>query len=61
MTQVPAYEKDDFRSTVDLLARGRIRPAPMVTDRIGLDGVPAAFEALARPSDQCKVLVLPGS
>jgi (R,R)-butanediol dehydrogenase/meso-butanediol dehydrogenase/diacetyl reductase len=58
---VLAYERRDFQRTVELLDQGRIQPAAMVTDRIGLDAVPAAFEALERPSDQCKVLVLPGS
>ena len=56
---VLAYEKDDFQYTLDMLAQGRIDPSPLVTDRIGLDGVPAAFDALARPSHQCKVLVFP--
>jgi (R,R)-butanediol dehydrogenase/meso-butanediol dehydrogenase/diacetyl reductase len=58
---VLAYEKDDFQHTVDLLEQGRIRPEAMITDRIDLAGVPAAFDALARPSDQCKLLVLPWS
>jgi len=31
----------------------------MVTDRIGLDALPAAFEALRKPSTECKVLVEP--
>jgi (R,R)-butanediol dehydrogenase/meso-butanediol dehydrogenase/diacetyl reductase len=58
---VLAYEKRDFQRTVDLLDQGRIQPAAMVTDRIGLAAVPAAFEALEHPEGQCKVLVLPGS
>jgi (R,R)-butanediol dehydrogenase/meso-butanediol dehydrogenase/diacetyl reductase len=58
---VLAYEKRDFERTVELLEQGRIEPAALVTDRIGLDAVPAAFAALERPTDQCKVLVRPGS
>jgi (R,R)-butanediol dehydrogenase/meso-butanediol dehydrogenase/diacetyl reductase len=58
---VLAYEKRDFERTVELLDAGRIEPAPLVTDRIGLAAVPDAFAALERPTDQCKVLVLPGS
>jgi len=58
---VLAYEKDDFQHTVDLLEQGRIRPEAMITERIDLAGVPAAFDALAQPSDQCKLLVLPWS
>jgi (R,R)-butanediol dehydrogenase/meso-butanediol dehydrogenase/diacetyl reductase len=56
---VMAYEKDDFQHTVDLLDQGRIQPAAMLSDTIGLDAVPAVFEALERPSSQCKVLVAP--
>jgi (R,R)-butanediol dehydrogenase/meso-butanediol dehydrogenase/diacetyl reductase len=58
---VLAYEKRDFERTLELLDQGRVEPAALVTDRIGLDAVPAAFAALERPTDQCKVLVLPGS
>ena len=38
----------------------RIEPQLIVTDRIGLDDVPAAFQALAKPDSQCKVVVYPG-
>ena len=34
-------------------------PLPMITDRVGLDALPEAFEALRKPSTQCKVLVEP--
>ncbi len=57
---VGAYEKDDFQYTVDMMDQERIDPLPIVTDRIGLDEVPEAFEALAKPDSQCKVVVYPG-
>jgi threonine dehydrogenase-like Zn-dependent dehydrogenase len=56
---VLAYERRDFERTVDLLARGAIRPGPMITDRIPLDQVPDAFSALEHPAERCKVLVTP--
>ena len=56
---VLAYERRDFERTVDWLERGSLRPGAMITDRIGLDDVPAAFDALERPSDQGKLLVTP--
>jgi (R,R)-butanediol dehydrogenase/meso-butanediol dehydrogenase/diacetyl reductase len=56
---VLAYEKDDFVYTLDMLAQGRIDPRALITDRIGLAGVPAAFEALATPQSQGKVLACP--
>ncbi len=56
---VLAYEKDDFQYTVDMLEQDRIQPGALVTDRIGFDEVAEAFDALARPTRQSKVLVRP--
>lgn len=56
---VLAYERDDFQYTLDMLEQDRLRPQGMVTDRIGLDAVPGAFEALSHPTTQSKVLVRP--
>ena len=56
---VSYYRHADFKMTCDMLGAGRIDASPMVTDRIGLDALPDAFEALRRPSTQCKVLVQP--
>jgi (R,R)-butanediol dehydrogenase/meso-butanediol dehydrogenase/diacetyl reductase len=56
---VLAYEKDDFQYTLDMLAQARIDPSPLITDRVGLAGVPAAFAALATPQAQGKVLACP--
>jgi (R,R)-butanediol dehydrogenase/meso-butanediol dehydrogenase/diacetyl reductase len=56
---VLAYVKSDFQRALDMMAAGRIDPRPMVTDRVGLDALPAAFEGLKRPGDQCKILVEP--
>ena len=57
---VLAYEKDDFQYTVDMMEQERIAPAPMITDRVGLDGVAAAFDQLAAADAQCKVIIRPG-
>jgi (R,R)-butanediol dehydrogenase/meso-butanediol dehydrogenase/diacetyl reductase len=54
-----AYERADFERTLEAIERGELRPGALVTARIGLDGVPAAFEALAQPDADCKVLVRP--
>ena len=51
-----AYTRDDFETSLAMLAEGRIDIAPMVTDVVGLDDLPEAFEALRTPSHQCKVL-----
>jgi len=51
-----AYTKDDFETTIDMLAQGRIDVSPMITDIVSLEELPDAFEALKTPTDQCKVL-----
>lgn len=51
------YEKEDFQFTIDMMVAGRIDATAMITNVVGLDDVPAAFEALRTPSDQCKVLI----
>jgi (R,R)-butanediol dehydrogenase/meso-butanediol dehydrogenase/diacetyl reductase len=56
---VLAYEKDDFTYTLDMLAQRRVDPSALITERVGLEGVPAAFESLATPGSQGKVLACP--
>lgn len=51
-----AYTRDDFETVIAMLAQGRIDATAMVTDIVSLADMPAAFEALRTPSDQCKVL-----
>jgi threonine dehydrogenase-like Zn-dependent dehydrogenase len=47
----------DFEETIAALASGKINADPMVTDVIALEQVPAAFEALRKPTTQAKVLI----
>lgn len=56
---VSYYRRRDFELTLDMLRAERIDPQPLVTDRIDLDRLPEAFEALRKPSRQCKVIVEP--
>ena len=53
------YRDRDFRYTIDMLRAERIAPAPMVTNLISLDELPAAFQALRTPSTECKVIWTP--
>ena len=53
------YTKAENQFILEMIATGRIDPAPMISHRIGLDALPAAFEALRTPTDQCKVMVMP--
>jgi (R,R)-butanediol dehydrogenase/meso-butanediol dehydrogenase/diacetyl reductase len=54
---VLGYTPADFDFVIEMIARDRIDVAPMITDRIGLDALPGAFEALRKPTTQCKVMV----
>jgi (R,R)-butanediol dehydrogenase/meso-butanediol dehydrogenase/diacetyl reductase len=56
---VLGYTRDEFAMVLDLLASGRIDPAPLITGVIGLDETPAMFEALRKPGDHAKVLIDP--
>lgn len=51
-----AYTRADYETVITMLAQGRINASPMVTSVVSLDEMPAAFESLRTPSDQCKVL-----
>jgi (R,R)-butanediol dehydrogenase/meso-butanediol dehydrogenase/diacetyl reductase len=54
------YERRDFELVLEMLDRGRIDGSAMITDVVGFDTFPAAFEGLKTPSDQCKILLDPG-
>lgn len=56
---VVAYRRSDFEFTVDMLDAERIRAEGMVTDVVGLPEFSEAFQALKKPSHQCKVLLQP--
>ncbi len=56
---VLGYTLDEFASTLQAIAEGRIDVAPLVTGRVGVDGVPGAFETLAQPEQHAKILVEP--
>jgi len=56
---VVAYRRQDFELTVEMLDRGRIPGREMVTDVVSLAAFPTAFEALKRPTSQCKVMLEP--
>jgi threonine dehydrogenase-like Zn-dependent dehydrogenase len=55
------YTPLEFRDTLHMLAEGKIDPTPLLTGRVGLDGVGAAFDALGNPETHAKILVDPSS
>jgi (R,R)-butanediol dehydrogenase/meso-butanediol dehydrogenase/diacetyl reductase len=56
---VIAYDKSDFQFVVDMLAADRIKVDGMITDIVPFSAFPTAFEALRRPTSQCKILLNP--
>jgi len=52
-----AYDKEDWDFTIQMMIDGRIDGSPMITNVVSLDELPAAFEALRSPTDQCKVII----
>jgi len=52
-----AYTVRDFAAVIEAIEHRHIAPEPMLTDRIPFEALPAAFEALRKPTKQCKVLV----
>jgi threonine dehydrogenase-like Zn-dependent dehydrogenase len=58
---VLGYTPLEFRDTLMMLAEGKLDPRPLVTGTVGLEGVDAAFTALADPETHAKVLIDPTS
>ncbi len=56
---VLGYSPLEFRDTLQMLAEGKVDPTPMITGTVGLDGVDAAFSALADPEAHAKILIDP--
>jgi (R,R)-butanediol dehydrogenase/meso-butanediol dehydrogenase/diacetyl reductase len=54
---VLGYRPADFDYVIAMIASDRIDVSHMVTDIVDLNGLPAAFEALRKPSHQCKVML----
>jgi (R,R)-butanediol dehydrogenase / meso-butanediol dehydrogenase / diacetyl reductase len=54
---VLGYRPADFDYVIAMIVADRVDVGHMVTDIVDLDGLPAAFEALRKPSHQCKVML----
>jgi len=55
------YTPLEFRDTLHMLADGTVDPTPLITGRVGLDGVENAFAALGNPETHAKILIEPSS
>lgn len=56
---VLGYTPDEFAATLAHIGEGRIPVAPLITGKVGVEGVAGAFEALASPERHAKILVEP--
>ena len=54
---VLGYRPRDFDYVIDMIAKDRVDVEHMITDVVDLNALPAAFEALRKPSHQCKVML----
>lgn len=52
----PLYTLDEVVETLNALAEGKIDTSPLITRTVGLEELPAAFNALSDPTE-CKVVV----
>lgn len=53
------YDPAEFSAALDLIAAGKVDPAPLHTGTVGLDGVERAFSDLSDPEQHAKILVDP--
>jgi threonine dehydrogenase-like Zn-dependent dehydrogenase len=56
---VLGYTPLEFRDTLHALADGKIDATPMLTGRVGLEGVATAFDALGDPETHAKIVIDP--
>jgi len=53
------YTPLEFGGALTAIAEGRVDLAPLITGRVGIDGVPQAFRDLGDPEAHAKILVTP--
>lgn len=56
---VVTYTPGEFRDAMRLIADGVVDVGPMITGRVGLDDIAAAFTELGTPDKHTKILVVP--
>ncbi len=56
---VLGYTPEEFALTLNNIAQGLINAEPLITGKIGVDGVPQAFTDLENPEAHAKIIVEP--
>ncbi|MFD0441347.1 zinc-binding dehydrogenase [Streptomyces chartreusis] len=54
-----AFTPEEYAEVLGHLASGALKVEPMITDRVGLAEVPAAFARLANPEQDVKIVIVP--
>ncbi|MDI9245345.1 zinc-binding dehydrogenase [Marinobacter sp. CHS3-4] len=54
------YSPEEFGATLHNLAEGNLEASALISDTVSLDGMADAFERLAKPEYDVKILVKPG-
>jgi threonine dehydrogenase-like Zn-dependent dehydrogenase len=54
-----AYSGEEFAQTLHNLAQGTVNGDPLITGKVGVEGVARAFEDLASPETHAKIIVEP--
>ncbi len=57
MQTTMGFTQSEFKTSLELIRKGALKTAGLVTETISLDQVPDAFERLLSPNDEIKVLV----
>lgn len=53
------YTPEEFAATLAHIAAGRIDPSPILTGRVGVEGIAGAFADLGKPEQHAKILAEP--
>jgi len=56
---VLGYSAEEFADTLHNLAEGKVNGDPLITGKVGVEGVAKAFQDLASPETHAKILVEP--
>ena len=53
------YEYDEYEQALNLLASNQLDWQPLVTGKVGLDGISEAFKLVQQPDSHAKILIDP--
>jgi threonine dehydrogenase-like Zn-dependent dehydrogenase len=56
---VLGYSREEFSDTLYNIADGKVPVDPLITGKVGVEGVAQAFEDLGSPEEHAKILVEP--